>query len=259
VINTCIKPKLRYGFYVAPYAKNQLQKFDAMLSRAYKQAYGLRPYASTAMAMEDVNKGGLGSTSVTVEYTVTQVDRLTKTLNDEGLLGQLTRASLQATQGWMDKCTAAQHPTMMRYSLRLRQLAQAAAANIEVWKEGESTHRLDVRSRMLMDLDKLQGMAAQDEHRTLPVMMRDIALLQQLGVKRVADILGEHAQTVLSPQQLTLKYDTAMTQAQRTALARITQWLTSGPEAVATSQAYTAEKGLVQAWCRQGHRRCTTK
>jgi hypothetical protein len=68
LIQTSIRPKLRYGFYVAPYATPQLKAFDSILTTAYKNTYGLKPWVSTAMAHEDINRGGLGCTSVTADY-----------------------------------------------------------------------------------------------------------------------------------------------------------------------------------------------
>jgi hypothetical protein len=54
------------------------------------------------------------------EYaTVTvQTQRLTQALNDRGMLGRLTQASLRLHTGWLDKLAADMHPELMRYSLR---------------------------------------------------------------------------------------------------------------------------------------------
>jgi exonuclease III/ribonuclease HI len=253
VINACIRTKLKYGFYVAPYTKSQLQVFDAVLARAYKHAYWLRPYVSTAMAMEDINKGGLGCTSTTVDYTMTQVDRLTKAINDGGMLGSLTRASVTATRRWIDKCTAAQHPTMLRYSLRLRQMVQAAEANIEWWKEGEPALRMDEHNRANEEMNRLQNLARRDNQSTSPAMMRDICLLQQLGVSRLADLLSDHGHHVLSARQLALKYGTTPTQAQRRAIARISKWMTQAPDTRSSAQDYTRSSTTRQTTSQQVH------
>jgi len=58
-----------YTFHAAPYTPQQIAKLDSLLTQATKVIYGLGRCVSSAMAHEDITKGGLGCPSLLVETT----------------------------------------------------------------------------------------------------------------------------------------------------------------------------------------------
>jgi Reverse transcriptase (RNA-dependent DNA polymerase) len=120
--SSCIRTKIRYAFCVAPYTTAQLKALDGPLCRAAKEAYGLPSSTATAVAHEDVDKGGLGCPSLLVVYNTVQLQRQTEALNDPGPLGELSCTRLQTDGSCLDKFTATARPALAQHSMRLRQL-----------------------------------------------------------------------------------------------------------------------------------------
>jgi ribonuclease HI len=228
VINTVIKPKLQYGFYAAPYTPAQLAAMDSLLTRAIKNAYWLKPYVSTAMAHEDVSKGGLGCASVTATYAQVQVKRLTLALNDDGIHGQLARASMKAAKGCMDKFTADMHPAMLRHCLRLRQLVTVASLGLEIHKGGHPAYLLPKHRSLLADMTGLSEMIAANDEKLHPILVRDVAMLQDLGLKHLSDLYKTRSWTALTAAELKLSHPPA-TSRHIKALQRVTGVLTQPP------------------------------
>jgi hypothetical protein len=94
VLNTSIRPMIRYAFSVAPYTVHQLTALDSLLTAAAKAAHGLAKCASTAFAHNDVESGGLGCPSLQAEYHAILAERLIITINDQTTTGFITRALL---------------------------------------------------------------------------------------------------------------------------------------------------------------------
>jgi hypothetical protein len=232
IINSSIRAKQKYGFYAAPYTRQQLAKLDSLLTCAYKKAYWLPVGASAAMDHEDVNKGGLGCTSAMAEYATVQTQRLTQALNDRGILGRLTQASLRLHTGWLDKLAADMYLALMRYSLRTRQLAAAAAsAGIHMRHvEGQLEHCLPEANNMHKQLSQLVAMAEQDDQNVHPVLAADVAALRAMGLDTMQDIMDPRSWKVLTHRQVEMRTGQAMTVLQTRALQRVTRLLRAPPQ-----------------------------
>ena len=153
---SCIRPKIRYTFCLAPYTMAQLGVMDSILAQAAKQAAGLKKYIANTWAHEDRSRGGLGCHSLQVEYHEVQIQRLVHGLNDKGILGQLTRASMARSKTMVDQLTATVYPAVLRYNFRLRQ--QLACANLDVVlaKDKRVTHAMPNKNSLFTEMEKLQ-------------------------------------------------------------------------------------------------------
>ena len=232
-LTTCIRTKIRYAFCVAPYTKAQLKALDSLLCRAAKAAYGLPNCTATAVAHEDVNKGGLGCPSLLAEYHTVQIQRLTEALNDPGPVGELSRTRLQTDGRCLDKLTATVRPALAHHSLRLRQVFACASIDVELEKQGATPLELPDTSPLLQDLQTMQALATPEPP---DLLLADLYQLRKAGLHRLQDIMSTTGRTVLTTRQLTLKMDRTPTARTLTAFKRIAYMLSFPPGI--TSEAY---------------------
>jgi ribonuclease HI len=225
-LNTCIRTKIRYAFCVAPYSKAQLKALDSLLCRAAKEAYGLLNSTATAVAHEDVNKGGLGCPSLLAEYNTVQLQRLTEALNDPGPVGELSRARLHTDGSCLDKITAIHRPALAHHSLRLRQVISCATIDVELKKQGVAPIDLPDTSPILQDLQTMQALASPQPP---DLLLADLHQLRLAGLHRMQDLMSPTGRIVLTTQQLTLKLDKALTARTLTAFKRVAYMLSFPP------------------------------
>ena len=95
-IQTSIRPAIVYSFALGIYSAYDILSLDSILIRIAKKALGLPLSTPSAMILKDRNKGGVGLTSLMVDYIQANTAYLSKALNDKGLLGQSTKALLEA-------------------------------------------------------------------------------------------------------------------------------------------------------------------
>ena len=220
----CIRAKLRHAFCLAPYTLAQIGLLDSQMAKAAKLAYGLKPYIANAWAHEDVSRGGLGCHSLQVEYHEVQVQRLIHALNDNGILGHLTRATMEGSKHLMDKLTADLYPAAMKYNFRLRQQVALATLDLEIVKGGQVTHMMQEHSPLFVDVAKLTQTVSNQPPQLL---IRDLYELSKAGISQFADLLRPCSCTVMSPQELRLRH--RLTVRQSTAVGRIADMLTHNP------------------------------
>jgi hypothetical protein len=120
-LRTSIRPAIAHVLTVVPFTPAELKQVDGVLARMAKQAHGLTVSMSNVAVHEDTAKGGLGCPSMAVEQAVISTQRLTRSLNDVGPLGNLTRALLEYQQHAMNAITISTLPHVARYCMRLRQ------------------------------------------------------------------------------------------------------------------------------------------
>ena len=130
VLNTSVRPMIRYTFPVAPCTQQQIKTLDSLMTSAAKAAYGLPTCASTAFAHNDVDQGGLGCPSLQVEYHAVLAERLIITLNDHTTTGHITRAltQQQLAQANNDNNPVTKSQTIQK-AMRLRQLEALQGVN----------------------------------------------------------------------------------------------------------------------------------
>ena len=95
-IQTSIRPAIVYSFALGIYSAYDIHSLDSILIRIAKKALGLPLSTPSAMILKDRNKGGVGLTSLMVDYVQANTAYLSKALNDKGPLGQSTKALLEA-------------------------------------------------------------------------------------------------------------------------------------------------------------------
>ena len=95
-IQTSIRPAIAYSFALGIYSAYDIQSLDSILIRIAKKALGLPLSTPSAMILKDRNKGGVGLTSLMVDYVQANTAYLSKALNDKGPLGLSTKALLEA-------------------------------------------------------------------------------------------------------------------------------------------------------------------
>jgi exonuclease III/ribonuclease HI len=220
----CVRAKLRYALCLAPYNMAQLGMLDSQMAKAAKLAHGLKPYIANAWAHEDVPKGGLGCHSLQVEYHEIQVQRLIHALNDQGILGKLTRASMEGSKSLMDKLTADMYPAALKYNLRLRQQVAMAHLDMEIVKDGQVTHTMQAHSQLFTDVAKLADTVSKQPP---PMLIRDLYELQKAGICHFADLVRTHSCQIMTSQELRRRHK--MTARQCTAAQRIAHTLTQDP------------------------------
>jgi hypothetical protein len=203
----CVRAKLRYALCLAPYNMAQLGMLDSQMAKAAKLAHGLKPYIANAWAHEDVSRGGLGCHSLQVEYHEVQVQRLIHALNDNGILGHLTRATMEGSKHLMDKLTADLYPAAMKYNFRLRQQVALATLDLEIVKGGQVTHMMQEHSPLFVDVAKLTQTVSNQPPQLL---IRDLYELSKAGISQFADLLRPCSCTVMSPQELPVGVLTAV-------------------------------------------------
>jgi hypothetical protein len=145
IVRTVLKPKVAYAFSVAPYNPAHLKALDSQLAAVAKQAYGQRHAMPTAMVMEDIDRFGLGLTSLLVDYNHTSVKHLTEALNDATIYGTITHKllRLQATQ--TAGLTAGQLRNIAWRFMRIRQLSAVQQSGLSMYQANKHSNNSSAR------------------------------------------------------------------------------------------------------------------
>ena len=123
LIETCIKPKVSYGFCVAPHTPAELDCLDVCMRTCVRNACGLPRYTPAAMLHSNKDDFGIGCNSLHTAYASTNVATLVSALNDKGRLGLITQHLLIAQLKLVNRVPASLRPEEARYSMRVRQLS----------------------------------------------------------------------------------------------------------------------------------------
>jgi hypothetical protein len=91
-MNTSIIPAIAYGFPVTPYIPPDLKVLDTIILRAAKQAHNLINGTPSTILHEDIDKGGVGYTSISTEYVSRNINSFKQSLNTPGRISTLTKA-----------------------------------------------------------------------------------------------------------------------------------------------------------------------
>eukprot|EP00877_Chromochloris_zofingiensis_P009500 jgi/Chrzof1/4803/UNPLg00807.t1 len=136
ILNTCIIPGVTYAFPILPFSHGDIHRFDRMLVRAVKKAYGLPGYTSNAMIHTGLDKAGLDFPSLRVEYDKLNLSYLVKALNDTGPLGYTTRHLIQAQLATLGTIPADAVPHAARYLRLAKQHAMAGEIGLRITNNG---------------------------------------------------------------------------------------------------------------------------
>jgi ribonuclease HI len=224
-LRTSLRPAVAYVLTVAPFSQAELSRLDGVLTRMAKQAHGLAVSMPRYAAHEDTAKGGLGCPSIAVEQTTISIQRLTRSLNDKGTLGHMTRGLLQHQQHAASALSVAKLPQVARYCMRLRQAMALKAADMVMQKEGHPSLQLGSMSSLAQGLAQTLSTDSKWEAR----MVEDIHMLYEVGVTSIENMLSADRQTVLAESALGLLVAKRKVRAKhKSAWARIMHYLHTG-------------------------------
>jgi ribonuclease HI len=198
-MQTCLKAKARYAFPLMCYSDKEIATIDKVMDSVVRQAYHLPRGAPTAMIREDVCRGGLGNTSLTVSYITTAVKNLTESLNEQGKRGQLTRALLSAQLIAYAHPSAASGAWVPDYSLRLRQLIQGTRAQVYQWKNGEAAYPLPNTETSQTILGNIE---IWNKDQRLEQLKKPLKRLQEIGIFTLSQIVNKKALRLLSSRDI---------------------------------------------------------
>jgi hypothetical protein len=114
MIKNVLRPAITYPFVVAPYTGAQLDALDRVQTRAIKSAYMQRCSVGNALAREALRLGGMGATSLAVDYAKISAQTFTKALRSHAMIGPVSQATTKHQVTWMHGCTSTQHPLVAR-------------------------------------------------------------------------------------------------------------------------------------------------
>jgi len=220
VLNTCIRPAITYAFPVMPYTPEDIETLDKILTQAAKKIYRLQRGTSNAFARDDVSNGGLGATSLAVEYHTRAVQSLTRALNDESKLGTLTQRLLE-TQ--LRALTAPNRAWFPQYAFRVKQALIAHQSGLILQKGEDQQYQIP-------HLPWIPGQLADDTSYPLLTASKSTHLLWSIGMNHIGEILSPDGKLVINTDDLQKKYGATVKAKHKRALNVITELLNTHPE-----------------------------
>ena len=95
ILRNCVMKAASYSFSITPFSDQDIRILDTEFARITRACTRLGNQFSEAQIRCPSTRGGLGLTSLRLEYISTSVKTLTRALNDPGDLGLLTRHVMQ--------------------------------------------------------------------------------------------------------------------------------------------------------------------
>ena len=89
ILNTIIKPKITYAYYVVPLSKPDIKKLDKVLNKLTKEICNLPNSTTNALTHLSHEDFGMNTTSILPNYIHCIGKQLLNALNDQGQLGQI--------------------------------------------------------------------------------------------------------------------------------------------------------------------------
>ena len=238
MIDTLLKPYIRYSFCTGAYTAADIASIDSLVSRLAKYALHLPTSTPTAMVQEDRERGGVGVTSVQEMYVAELTAKLTLALNDEGMLGHVTSRLLQAQIQKVGAVCSAELANKLRHSRLLRTVTLLAACGGTMmrftgggqaqWYDLQGCGLTQLIERLRHDPMEL-GPGA-----TLPVPITYFLPLLEVGITGLGQLLepdGCHvvAASALRDHLRRQKIDVGGQQGLKEALNRLTVCLSTPP------------------------------
>lgn len=90
-LKTAIGPSIIYSFAIGCMTEANINKFDAVRTRASKTTNGMPVSTPSAMVHLDIDQAGLGLPSLMVTHAEVSCRHLEQALNDHGFLGFITQ------------------------------------------------------------------------------------------------------------------------------------------------------------------------
>ncbi len=132
VFRSKIIAALRYVFSTSAFSPMDIKRLDAAMTRFAKGALGLMNAVPNALVHEDIDKGGMGMTSLLQPYVHEQTTTIVKSLHDGGRLGYITRLMLVKQITYLGMVTGIQHWQESRHCSLARKIAFMHDAGINL-------------------------------------------------------------------------------------------------------------------------------
>ena len=207
VISTCIKPSLAYAFAAAPYLPMDIARLDRVICGIVKRCCRLPRSFPTAAIHLPQTAGGMGITSLMVDYVQVTTATLTRALNDTGRLGAVTRALIDLQHSRMGDLPTGQMPrNATAHYTAIRQLALLQHAGITImdgnrgpitppehglWKLHDTHRKLIAANHSVLGPGPDQGITA--------AMLYP---LHQLEIRDITDLIAADGTHLISSQEL---------------------------------------------------------
>jgi ribonuclease HI len=200
IIKTNIRPALRYAFSLMPYTAHDINRLDSIITTAYKKIFGLPTSTSTALVMEDINKGGLGCTSLAVDYHQTAVQSITRAMNDTTRFGKLTYHHLDTQLNQLATKAMRHTQWLPQFSFRIRQLLAAKQSHIGLIMNNPSG---PIR-RPLLPTSPLFQLATNTHFTYDPLSQahNSCQLIWRLGINHVTELISPTENSTLNTTSL---------------------------------------------------------
>ena len=96
MIRTCLKACISYSFPLGIQSKDDIADLDSIVARTAKRALRLPLSTPTGLVLQEKEACGAGIESLLVDFVQLGTAYLVRALNDQGKLGTVTKAILNA-------------------------------------------------------------------------------------------------------------------------------------------------------------------
>ena len=202
----------------------------------------------TGLVLEQQNASGAGAQSLLVDYLQLGTAYLVRALNDEGSLGTITKAMLNAQAVRLGRLTSSQIGVYQRNYRLMRQLEMIKSAGMIVKAPRSHTTENDPYAELLsrqaqsehdplncLDIASLMSHIRVDpkllgEQRDIPLGLFHV--LADLGIHSLMDILCKSRKakpTIIDARELKQRFGSRVTRQHQVALNRLTLLAHDGP------------------------------
>jgi ribonuclease HI len=231
VIKSCIRSALAYPLPVALYTTEDIKRLDSCICGIVKKCLHLPRGLSNVAIHRDTAAGGLGVTSLQVDYCQLAGAALVRCMNDKGRLGRIGRALLDLQGKRMGNIPVNELLHEAKYYTVLRQLTLINEQGLDVITRGSPYLRPD---HPLWSFLKANNVEQQAPGGPIPTLATDalpqipatiLASLENVGVHCVQDLLTNDGESFMMAQDMKSRYPKA-TDKHRVALNQITLLVT---------------------------------
>jgi ribonuclease HI len=200
IIDTVIKPAVTYAMPLCPYSAIDIATLDARICKYVKDCMRLPRYMPNQAIHLDRGQGGLGITSLMVDYTQLSASYLIQALNDTDRLGTvctaLTRQQLQA----MPRLAPTHIIALPRCFSIVRRIALAKRAGISIQDHGTQLLGTEIDPAW----EQIIGKETESDIR-ITAIIRQLRPLWEIGITTVNQLITTNRQgtyTVKSAEDL---------------------------------------------------------
>jgi ribonuclease HI/exonuclease III len=203
IIMSKIRAAMAYPLPVAIYTTDDLARLDSCLCSITKQCLNLPRGLSNAAVMRDNGAGGLGVTSLLVDYVQQAGDALVRCLNDTEHLGCVGRALLDMQTRLLGDLPVLELAREARYYTVLRQLSLLKDQNLQLLVNGTP---YSTPEHELWNFAQ-KAVAAAANQVTIPAHL--FATLGEVGVHSINDVLTPDGKQFIMADNMKGKFTSA--------------------------------------------------